>query len=222
MHLARAHSYKSVTCVFNYLKLILISFLAITSLTACTTFSNRTAAVAPITISELEVEYPTIDLIDAVAVEAPVLEVREISVPMEPLELHEKARIVMSDAEIRCMSDVIYHEAKSEPLTGQAAVGYVVLNRMGHDSYPKTACGVVYDRKHGCQFSWACGKTKVSTRRHAGQYEVARQVALDVMEGRVENPIGNVTQFRVKKLRAPRAMALYATIGNHNFFVSRQ
>lgn len=222
MHLARAYPYQSVTPVFNSLKLILITLLAITSLSACTTFSNRGATVSTVIISEPEIDYPTIDVVQAVAVEAPVLEVREISVPMGPLELYQKARVVMSDAEVRCMADVIYYESKSEPLAGQAAVGYVVLNRMGHDSYPKTACGVVYDRKHGCQFSWACGKTKVSTRRHAGQYEVARQVALDVMEGRVENPIGNVTQFRVKKLRAPRAMALYATIGNHNFFVSRQ
>ena len=33
------------------------------------------------------------------------------------------------------------------------AVGNVVLNRVRHKSYPNTIYGVIFDRKHGTQFS---------------------------------------------------------------------
>jgi hypothetical protein len=216
MHLARAHSYKSVTCVFNYLKLILISFLAITSLTACTTLSNRTAAVAPITISELEVEYPTIDLIDAVAVEAPVLEVREISVPMEPLELHEKARIVMSDAEIRCMTDAIYHEARSESYEGRVAVGYVVLNRIADGRFRDSVCGTVYQKDKGrCQFSWCKSQPRI---KYPQLYREANEIALRVMRREVENPIGNSLFFHAGYVDKGKKYAMEYRIGGHRFY----
>ena len=38
-------------------------------------------------------------------------------------------------------------------MEGQIAVGNVVLNRMRHKSYPNTIYGVIFDRKHGTQFS---------------------------------------------------------------------
>ncbi len=51
------------------------------------------------------------------------------------------------------LSRIISAEAKGEPLLGQIAVGNVVLNRTRHPSYPNTIYGVIFDRKHGTQFS---------------------------------------------------------------------
>ena len=51
------------------------------------------------------------------------------------------------------LSRIISAESKGESLKGQIAVGNVVLNRVRHASYPNTIYGVIFDRKHGTQFS---------------------------------------------------------------------
>lgn len=51
------------------------------------------------------------------------------------------------------LSRIISAEARGEPLLGKIAVGNVVLNRKVSPSYPNTVYGVIFDRKHGTQFS---------------------------------------------------------------------
>lgn len=51
------------------------------------------------------------------------------------------------------LSRLISAEARGESLDGQIAVGNVVLNRVRSKSYPNTIYGVIFDRKHGTQFS---------------------------------------------------------------------
>lgn len=51
------------------------------------------------------------------------------------------------------LSRIISAEARGESLTGQIAVGNVVLNRVRSSAYPNTIYGVIFDRKHGTQFS---------------------------------------------------------------------
>ncbi len=55
--------------------------------------------------------------------------------------------------ELYWLSRIISAEAKGEPLEGQIAVGNVVLNRVRSSQYPNTIYGVIFDRKHGTQFS---------------------------------------------------------------------
>jgi spore germination cell wall hydrolase CwlJ-like protein len=72
-------------------------------------------------------------------------------------------------AQVKCLATSIFFEAKGEPLSGQAAVARVVMNRVKH-GFASTPCKVVYqttmrERSDGlvklCQFSWVCeGKTK--------------------------------------------------------------
>jgi hypothetical protein len=60
---------------------------------------------------------------------------------------------------LTCLATAMYFEARGEPEEGQLAVGQVILNRVAHDRYPNTVCGVVYqnaNRKNACQFSFAC------------------------------------------------------------------
>ena len=51
------------------------------------------------------------------------------------------------------LSRIISAESRGEPIEGQIAVGNVVLNRVRSQSYPNTIYGVIFDRKHGTQFS---------------------------------------------------------------------
>ena len=66
--------------------------------------------------------------------------------------------------EVECLALNIYHEARNQPTAGKLAVAQVTLNRVKHDRFPNTICGVVYQGyylnnnpiKHKCQFSWWC------------------------------------------------------------------
>lgn len=51
------------------------------------------------------------------------------------------------------LSRIISAESAGEPFEGQIAVGNVVINRKESNAYPNTIYGVIFDRKHGTQFS---------------------------------------------------------------------
>ena len=64
-------------------------------------------------------------------------------------------------AELRCLAENIYYEARGEPLNGQYAVAEVTLNRVRSPHFPKTVCAVVHDtrwdpqrRRFVAHFSW--------------------------------------------------------------------
>ena len=59
----------------------------------------------------------------------------------------------------------VYHEARSEPLAGQAQVAHATLSRVKDKRYPNTVCDVVLaskrdamgvPKKYKCAFSWFC------------------------------------------------------------------
>ncbi|MXO60483.1 cell wall hydrolase [Altererythrobacter salegens] len=53
--------------------------------------------------------------------------------------------------DMRCLAEAIYFEARGEPLTGQLAVGRVIINRAESAAFPDDYCGVVTQR---AQFSF--------------------------------------------------------------------
>ena len=62
------------------------------------------------------------------------------------------SEVYISD-EVYWLSRIINAEAGAEPFLGKIAVGNVVLNRVRSSLYPNTIYGVIFDRKHGTQFS---------------------------------------------------------------------
>src|SRR5579863_8006956 len=61
-------------------------------------------------------------------------------------------------AEHRCLSEVLYYEARGEGDKGQKAVAEVVFHRMNSGNYGHSICAVVYEGSGhpGCQFSFTC------------------------------------------------------------------
>lgn len=47
-------------------------------------------------------------------------------------------------AEMKCLASAIYFESRSESLSGQLAVGRVIVNRTRSGRFPSSYCGVVY------------------------------------------------------------------------------
>ena len=53
--------------------------------------------------------------------------------------------------EVECLALNVYHEARGESVLGQQLVAQITINRLNHDSFPSTVCGVVTQYR---QFSW--------------------------------------------------------------------
>lgn len=118
--------------------------------------------------------------------------------PLENNEL-EHLRKLHKDT-INCMALNIYHEAKNQSVTGQIAVGLVVINRVKDNRFPDTICDVImqgpvreswktkknpdlndeermyYPIRNRCQFSWYCDG-KDDTPREPTAWELATHIA---------------------------------------------
>lgn len=53
-----------------------------------------------------------------------------------------------------CLACNVYFEARNQPVAGQIEVARTVLARLDDERYPKTMCGVVWDRNPVPQYSW--------------------------------------------------------------------
>jgi N-acetylmuramoyl-L-alanine amidase len=117
--------------------------------------------------------------------------------------------------EVYWLSRIISAEAKGEPMKGQIAVGNVVLNRVRSPSYPNTIYGVIFDRKHGTQFSPVSFGTIYQ--KPTASAEIAAKICLEGYSLSEDilfflNPRAS-TNFWIVKNR-PFAF----TIGNHDFY----
>ena len=136
------------------------------------------------------------------------------------------------EASIFCLAINIYHEARSEPLAGQLAVGFSTMNRVADPRYPDTICGVVYDAKynelskhpikHRCQYSWFCdGKSDQPTEEKAlsrattlAKHIIEGSAGLDFTEGSTHYHASYVSP----DWSSPKYMTKILTIGNHIFY----
>lgn len=123
--------------------------------------------------------------------------------------------------DIDCLTAAVYYEARGESAAGQAAVAQVVLNRLARPSFPKSVCGVVYQRlaAGGCQFSFVCDGAMRRPLEPAA-WERARRVAQRALAGERGSVVGEATSFHAVRLGdvwGPR-MIQVAQIGGHEFY----
>lgn len=128
-----------------------------------------------------------------------------------------------SEREQRCLAEVVYFEARSEPEEGRAAVAQVVLNRARSGLYPASVCGVVYQNRNrhlACQFTFACeGKALRITEPDA--WEAAKRIARDVREGRTYlADVGGSTHYHADYVTPywARRLKKMDVIGRHIFY----
>lgn len=92
----------------------------------------------------------------------------------------DPAGVASVDDALVCLSRTIYWEAKGGTDADMEGVADVVLNRLGHEGYPDTICGVVKQgvEKKACQFSWWCDGRSDQVKeddRYAASKEIARK-----------------------------------------------
>ena len=120
-----------------------------------------------------------------------------------------------------CLTQAVYYEAGFEPMEGRRAVAQVVLNRTRHPAYPKSVCGVVYQRSTNniCQFTFVCDGALYRAPARARWIE-AQQIARAALAGYVDSAVGSATHYHADYV-APRwapMLAKVAKLGQHIFY----
>lgn len=117
--------------------------------------------------------------------------------------------------ELECLATGIYFESKSEPLSGQLAVGQVIANRATSGRFPTSYCGVLFQRS---QFSFIRGKSLPSTPRSSKQWQNAVAIAKIVSRGLKESTVGKALFFHARHVSPRWRLKRVASIGNHIFY----
>jgi hypothetical protein len=137
----------------------------------------------------------------------------------------EEEKVATRDRRVKreryCMAAAIYYEARGEPDSGQRAVAQVVMNRVKSDRYPSTICGVVFqgeDRRHRCQFSFACDG-RPERPRPGKSWSEALEIARAFEEGDRYSAYSGATHYHADYVRPrwSRSMHRVGKIGRHVF-----
>ena len=126
-------------------------------------------------------------------------------------------------AEHKCLSEVLYYEARGEGAGGQKAIAEVVFHRMNHGDYGHSICAVVYEGKNrpGCQFSFTCNGEMDRPKQMAAWRE-SEQLAAAILTGEVplKNATGGALNFHAVSVSPDWADTMDKTtqIGNHIFY----
>jgi spore germination cell wall hydrolase CwlJ-like protein len=126
-------------------------------------------------------------------------------------------------AEHRCLSEVLYYEARGEGADGQKAIAEVVFHRMNHGNYGHSICAVVYEGAghSGCQFSFTCNGDLARGKQPAA-WRQSEMLAARILTGeeRLRDATGGATNYHAISVTPEWADSLERTtqIGNHIFY----
>jgi spore germination cell wall hydrolase CwlJ-like protein len=129
------------------------------------------------------------------------------------------------DAEITCLAENVYHEARGEPLEGQYAVAEVTMNRLRSTRFPKSVCEVVHEKRWDARrrrdvgaFSWT--ELESLSRPHGAAWQQAREVAVAVYDGTHTPSVPNALYYHANYIKPSWAKPgrRVATIGSHVFY----
>jgi spore germination cell wall hydrolase CwlJ-like protein len=126
-------------------------------------------------------------------------------------------------AEHKCLSEVLYYEARGEGAGGQKAIAEVVFHRMNHGDYGHSICAVVYEGKGhpGCQFSFTCNG-EINRPKQMAAWRESERLAAQILTGQVplRNATGGALNFHAVSVSPDWADTMSKTIqiGNHVFY----
>jgi len=126
-------------------------------------------------------------------------------------------------AEHRCLSEVLYYEARGEGDKGQKAVAEVIFHRMNSGNYGHSICAVVYEgaSRPGCQFSFACNGD-LNREKDARAWADSERLAAEILTDQAwrKDSTGGATNYHAASVSPDWAPTLEKTgqIGNHVFY----
>jgi len=126
-------------------------------------------------------------------------------------------------AEHKCLTEVLYYEARGEGQAGQKAIAEVVFHRMNTGNYGHSICAVVHEGAGhpGCQFSFTCNGD-MNREKDVEAWKESEALAARILTGeeRLANATGGATNFHAISVMPDWADTLERTtqIGNHIFY----
>jgi spore germination cell wall hydrolase CwlJ-like protein len=126
-------------------------------------------------------------------------------------------------AEHKCLSEVLYYEARGEGAGGQKAIAEVVFHRLNRGNFGPSICAVVYkgSKGQGCQFSFTCNGD-MKRPKQVRAWREAEALAASILTGeiRLKNATGGATNFHAISVSPDWSYTLEKTtqIGNHIFY----
>ena len=117
--------------------------------------------------------------------------------------------------ELNCLASAIYHEAKSETLNGQLAVGRVIVNRSKSGRFPDSYCGVVFQPS---QFSFVRSGSLPAVPKASRQWKNAVAVAQIAHEGSWRSPVEGALFFHAAYVSPGWRLTRIARVDNHVFY----
>ena len=119
------------------------------------------------------------------------------------------------DDELRCLAGAVYFESRSESLAGQLAVAHVVINRADSGRFPRTLCGVVYQKS---QFSFVRGGQMPPINTAHRQWRNAVAIAQIARQGSWDNAAPGALFFHARHVSPGWNRPRIAQIDNHIFY----
>jgi spore germination cell wall hydrolase CwlJ-like protein len=120
-------------------------------------------------------------------------------------------------AELSCLAQAVYFEARGEPLDGQLAVARVIINRTESGMFPEDYCSVVTQRG---QFSFVRGGSIPTPNLSSVAWRNARAIARIAHQDLWDSRAGNSLYFHNTAVRPgwARRKATVARIDSHIFY----
>ncbi len=128
-----------------------------------------------------------------------------------------------------CMALNVYYEARNQPVEGQMAVTYTVLNRVKDNRYPDKVCDVVYQGQHSkitgmplrdrCQFSWYCDG-KPDRPHDLDAYRWAEIIVRHVWDQQDNDITGGATHYHSIDVKPEwaKGKTFLGRVGDHLFY----
>ena len=117
--------------------------------------------------------------------------------------------------ELNCLAGAIYFESKSESLSGQLAVGRVIVARSKSGRFPNSYCGVVFQPS---QFSFVRGGGMPGIARGSQQWRNATAIAQIAHAGSWRSPVEGALYFHAAFVSPAWRLARVGRIENHVFY----
>ena len=147
-----------------------------------------------------------------------VVKVPVVQIVEKPVVVKEPVILTPHDKQqIQCLTRNAYFEAGNQSMKGKIAVTNVVMNRANDKRFPKTPCGVVYQRtKRVCQFSWVCeGRKQVRSQR---QFAESREAAVNVYLNNVGDVTNGAKFYHADYVNPRWNLRRIMKIGDHIFY----
>ena len=118
-------------------------------------------------------------------------------------------------AELRCLASAIYFEAGNETLSGQLAVGRVIVDRTKSGRFPASYCGVVHQHS---QFSFVRHGAIPAVKADCPRWRHAVAVARIADTGSWQSPVEGALYFHAARINPAWRMQRIAQVDNHIFY----